>query len=87
MDAAALAFALPLAHGLRKGGLRVEIEHRAASLKSQLKRADKLKARLCVIVGGNEIASGKLTIKDLASGQQHEVPVADLEMKVRALLD
>ncbi len=90
MDAAALAFALPLAHGLRKGGLRVEIEHRAASLKnlkSQLKRADKLKARLVAIVGSNEIASGKLTIKDLASGQQHEVPVAELETKVRGLLD
>ncbi|HVR02953.1 MAG TPA: histidine--tRNA ligase [Polyangia bacterium] len=90
MDAAALAFALPLAHGLRKGGLRVEIEHRAASLKnlkSQFRRADKLKARLVAIVGSNEIASGKLTIKDLASGQQHEVPVAELETKVRGLLD
>jgi histidyl-tRNA synthetase len=90
MDAAALAYALPLAHGLRTGGVRVEIEHRAASLKSpavQLKRANKLKARLAIIVGGNEMASGKLTVKDLATGQQHEVPVADLEMKVRGLLD
>ena len=90
MDEAALAFALPLAHKLRTGGQRVEIEHRAGSLKkvgAQLKRADKLKARLAIIVGGNEIASGKLTVKDLATGQQHEVPVAELEMKVRGLLD
>jgi histidyl-tRNA synthetase len=90
MDAAALAFALPIAQALRTSGLRVEIEHRAASLKSpgaQLKRANKLKARLAVIVGGNEMASGKLTVKDLATGQQHEVPVAELEMKVRGLLD
>ena len=34
-----------------------------------------------------EMASGKLTVKDLATGQQHEVPVADLELKVRGLLD
>jgi histidyl-tRNA synthetase len=87
MDAAALAFALPLAHRLRVAGVRVEIEHRAGSLKAQLKRADKLKARLAVIVGGNEVASGKLTVKDLATGTQHEVAVADLEMKVRGLLD
>jgi histidyl-tRNA synthetase len=90
MDGAALAFALPLAHGLRAAGLRVEIEHRAASLKgvgAQIKRANKLRARLVVIVGSNEIASGKLAVKDLATGQQHEVPVAELEMKVRGLLD
>jgi histidyl-tRNA synthetase len=87
MDAEALAYALPLAHRLRVAGVRVEIEHRAASLKSQLKRADKLKARLAVIVGGNEVKSGKLTVKDLGTGTQHEVPVGELEMKVRGLLD
>ncbi len=54
---------------------------------AQLKRADKLKARLAVVIGDNEIASGKLTVKDLASGTQHEVAAADLEMKVRGLLD
>jgi histidyl-tRNA synthetase len=87
MDEPALAFALPLAHKLRTGGLRVEIEHRAGKLAAQLKRAVKLKARLAIIVGANEIASGKLTVKDLATGQQHEVPVAELETKVRGLLD
>ena len=88
MDAASLAFALPLAHKLRTGGIKVEIEHRASALKSvgnQLKRANKLKARLAVIVGGNEIASGKLAVKDLATGTQHEVPVAELEAKVAEL--
>jgi histidyl-tRNA synthetase len=89
MDAAALAFALPLAHKLRTsgGGLRVEIEHRGGKVGAQLKRADKLRARLAVIVGANEIASGKLTVKDLSTGTQHEVPVAELEAKVRGLLD
>jgi len=32
-------------------------------------------------------AGADLTVKDLATGQQHEVPVAELEMKVRGLLD
>jgi histidyl-tRNA synthetase len=87
MDEAALAFALPLAHKLRTGGLRVEVEHRPGKPGKHLQRANKLKARLASIVGANEVASGKLVIKDLATGQQHEVPVADLEMKVRGLLD
>jgi histidyl-tRNA synthetase len=87
MEPAALAYALPIAHRLRAAGIRVEIEHRTVSLKNQLKRADKLRARLAVIVGGNEVASGKLTVKDLAQGTQSEVAADDLESKVRQLLD
>ena len=87
MDEAALAFALPLAHKLRTGGVRVEIEHRGGKPGKHLQRANKLRTRLAVIVGGNEVASGRLTVKDLATGTQHEVPVAELETKVRALLD
>jgi histidyl-tRNA synthetase len=87
MDAAALAFALPLAHKLRTGGLRVEIEHRGGKIAAQFKRANKLKARLIVIIGENEVRSGVLTVKDLATGTQHEVPVGELESKVRGLLD
>ena len=87
MDESALAYALPLAHQLRKQGVRVEFEHRGGKLKSQIKRADNLKARLVVIVGENEIKSGQLTVKDLGTGQQHQVPAADLELKLKALLD
>jgi histidyl-tRNA synthetase len=87
MDEAARAFALPIAHRLRAAGIGVEFEHRGGSMKSQFKRADKLRARVAVIIGGNEIASGKLTVKDLAHGTQSEVAVADLESKIRQLLD
>jgi histidyl-tRNA synthetase len=87
MDEAALAFSLPLAHKLRVAGLRVEIEHRGGKPGKHLQRANKLKARLAIIVGANEVASGKLVVKDLATGQQHEVSVAELEAKVRGLLD
>ncbi len=87
MDPAALAYALPIAQKLRAAGVSVEIEHRGGSMKSQMKRADKLRARAAVIIGSNEMASGKLMVKDLAHGTQSEVPVADLESKIRALLD
>ncbi len=87
LDAAALDYALPLAHRLRAAGVRVEIEHRTASLKSQLKRADKLRARLAVIIGENEVKSGRLTVKDLAQGTQQEVAAEELEAKVRQALD
>ena len=87
MDADALAFALPIAQRLRAAGVSVEVEHRGGNLQKQLKRANKLRARVAVMIGGNEVASGKLTVKDLTQGTQFEVPVADLESKIRQLLD
>jgi len=87
MDARARRWALPVAQRLRLGGIRVELEHREVGLKAQLKRADKLKARLALIVGENELQSGRFALKDLASGQQHEVSEADLELRIHQLLD
>jgi histidyl-tRNA synthetase len=87
MDAAALEYALPIVHALRGKGMRIEIEHRPKGVGAGLKRANKLRARAAVIIGSNEIASGKLTVKDLAHGTQSEVAVADLEAKIRQLLD
>jgi histidyl-tRNA synthetase len=83
----AQAWALPVAHRLRMAGVRAELEHRQASLKSQLKRADALKARLALIVGDNELQKGKLVLRDLATRQQHEVTEAELEAKIRQLVD
>jgi histidyl-tRNA synthetase len=87
MDPAALAYALPIAHTLRKGGIRTEIEHRGGSLSSKMKRAGKLKARVALIAGENEVAARTVTLKDLATGKQETVALADLEMKIRGLLD
>jgi len=87
MDAAALDFALPIAHRLRDKGIRVEIEHRPGKVGAMLGRANKLRARAAVIIGSNEVASGQLTVKDLAQGTQSQVAVADLESKIRQLLD
>src|SRR3954468_2245042 len=87
MDATALEYALPIVHALRGKGMRIEIEHRPKGVGAGLKRANKLRARAAVIIGSNEIASGKLTVKDLAHSTQSEVAVADLEAKIRQLLD
>jgi len=87
MDAAALDFALPIVHQLRGKGIRIEIEHKPGKLGKSMARANKLRARAAVIIGSNEMASGKLTVKDLANGTQSEVALADLEAWIRRLLD
>jgi histidyl-tRNA synthetase len=83
----AYAWALPLSHRLRGAGLRVELEHRQTGLKGQLKRADKLRARLALIVGDNELDAGRFALKDLVKGTQAEVGEAEIAAKVQQALD
>jgi histidyl-tRNA synthetase len=87
MDEAALDFALPIVHRLRGKGIRIEIEHRPNKPGKMMSRAAKLRARAAVIIGSNEVTSGTLTVKDLATGTQSQVAVVDLESKIRQLLD
>jgi histidyl-tRNA synthetase len=70
--------ALLLARELRTGGLRVELGDGSFRLKKSFEAADKL-ARRIVILGENELASGILTVKDFATGEQTKVPRAELK--------
>ncbi len=63
-----------LARDLRVAGLCVESDLRGTSLKSQLRRADKLGARIAFIVGENELARGVVQWKDLEKSESGEVP-------------
>ena len=75
MGAEERAFAFCLMHDLLRLGVRVEMEYEAKSLKSQMRRADKLGARYSVVIGGNEVASGRAVFKRMADGTQAEVPL------------
>jgi histidyl-tRNA synthetase len=57
-----------LMDGLLKSGVRVEMDYEGKSLKSQMRRADKLKARYSVVIGENEVAAGRASIKRMADG-------------------
>ena len=62
--------AFRLMNDLLKSGVRVEMDYEGKSLKSQMRRADKLKARYSVVIGENEVASGSATFKRMADGLQ-----------------
>ncbi len=61
-----------LMDGLLKSGVRVEMDYEVKSLKSQMRRADKLKARYSVVIGENEVAAGSATFKRMADGLQSD---------------
>jgi len=72
--------AFVLMDGLLKAGVRVEMDYEGKSLKSQMRRADKLKARYSVVIGENEVASGRASFKHMADGVQ-----ADTALTVAAI--
>ncbi|MBL8547687.1 MAG: histidine--tRNA ligase [Hyphomonadaceae bacterium] len=68
MDQARVADALAMADELRRAGVRAEAYLGAAGMKAQLKYADKRAAPIAVIQGGDELAKGVVTLKDLKLG-------------------
>lgn len=75
-----------LGRELRDAGLRVESDLRGGSLKSQLRRADKIDARVAMILGESEVEEGIVQLKDLLNKTQERVPRADVASRVCALL-
>src|SRR6185312_15436254 len=72
------ALALTLAHSLRRSGFTIDLGY-SGNLRRRLQRADKLKARVAVILGDNELARAAATLRDLDSGEQVEVPLSLLK--------
>lgn len=64
---------LGLVRGLRDRGARVVEDFSSGPLKFRMKRADRLGASYAVIFGEDELASGALTLKDMATGAQEKV--------------
>jgi len=62
---------------LRNAGIAAEVYLGRASMKAQMKYADRRGSPAAVILGGDEIAAGTVTIKDLDAGRALAAGVAD----------
>ena len=78
---------LRLASELRAGGLNVVCYPGPAKLPKQFKYADRMGMRLVTVIGPDEAAAGKVTIKDLKSSAQQTVLRADTARAVRQILE
>ena len=79
--------AIRLLRELRAAGLAAQMEFEARGVKAQMKRADRLKARVTLIVGTDELARGEVTLRDMTIGEQRAVPRAGVIDAVRRLLE
>jgi histidyl-tRNA synthetase len=62
--------AIALAEELRRGGLRVQFYGEQKKFKQKMAYADKLGVPFAVLLGEDEIAEGKCSVKNMVTGQQ-----------------
>lgn len=66
-------FAHRLVHELRSMGVSAERDHLGRSVKAQLKYANKIRAEYVIVLGDDEIESGKVKLKNMAKGEETTV--------------
>jgi histidyl-tRNA synthetase len=71
-------WAMRTAEALRARGVGADVDHAGRSLKSQLRRADRLGVRLALIAGDEEMGRGVALLKEMEHGTQREVPLAEV---------
>lgn len=79
MDEDSCALAFSLAMRLRERGISAESDLMNRSIKAQIKYADKLGAKYFFAIGENEINSGEVLIKEMATGESSAVKINEIE--------
>ena len=68
---------------LRRAGVSADTEMTGRSMKAQFKYADKQRARFAVVIGGNELESGRVKIKRLSDGKEEECGISEIAARVK----
>lgn len=63
-----------LMSALQRLGVSVETDYEGKSLKSQMRRSDKLSSRFTLIIGEEELGKGRGVLKNMKAGTQEEIP-------------
>jgi histidyl-tRNA synthetase len=75
---------LKVSQQLRQAGINVVTNFEKKQLGKQFQAADKQGIRFCVIIGADEAAAQKSSLKDLQTGEQIEVNLIDLAEEVKS---
>ncbi|GGT42286.1 histidine--tRNA ligase [Streptomyces kurssanovii] len=71
---------------LRKAGVAADFSYGGKGLKGAMKNANRSGARYAIVAGERDLADGVVQLKDMESGEQEPVPVAEVLTRLRALL-
>ena len=71
-------YAFDCLNKLRAAGVNADLYPEPAKMKKQMKYANAIKAPYTIMIGGNEMESGQLTLKNMESGEQSSLPLSDI---------
>lgn len=77
------AYLLPVMARVRAAGIRAELYPEAAKMKKQMGYADAKRIPFVALVGENEMADGKINLKNMQSGEQESVGMDELIEKIK----
>ena len=75
-----------IAGQLRRAGVRVDLAYGGRGVKGAMKSADRSGARYALVLGDRDLEAGTIGVKDLATGAQDTVPLAEAAAQIRARL-
>ncbi|MCU0571535.1 MAG: histidine--tRNA ligase [Syntrophobacteraceae bacterium] len=75
-----------LSQEIRELGLEVELDYERRSLKSQMRRADKLGSRYVLILGDDEIERNQAQLRDMQEKTQSVLPLSDAPAQLKQLM-
>lgn len=73
-----LSYSINVANILRENNINAEIYFDDKKIKSKFKYADKLQIPYAIIIGEDEIATGKLTLKNMQTGEQRQMTAEEI---------
>ncbi len=71
--------ALQKAFNLRKNGFVIEVDLQNRSLKAQMKVADRVNSKFSIVIGSEEIKSGKVKLKNMKERKETVIDLSELE--------
>ena len=72
---------------LRQAGIRTQIHAEQKKFKQKISYADKLAIPYAIFLGEDEIAQAAVSIKDMTSGNQQTMPVAEAVSGIKAAIE
>lgn len=77
--------AMKLCQSMRAEGIWVELSYEGASLRSQMRKANRLSANFVLIIGADELRAGRIKWKNLKDGSQGEIQIETLTRFIQPL--
>ena len=71
---------------LRGLGLRADTDYRASTLKAHLRQADRLGAEYVVIIGDDEVTTGRLLVRNMGTKEQEELSLSTAAQTLKSRL-